>query len=174
MLFTWLPVNLPRPPDKFITQALDIAAKIPDDVIENVALNQDDPEYYTRRIVKNGVEMNSRVQYGFDLGEEWHSWVKTNIIENYDSTGGRLSYGKDTSVHGAHVDSIFSDTYTYKLYYLLDSGGPDTKTNFYQEYGHPILRRGSREHICCCNDYSKLTLIDQLQIPQKHQNSPYI
>ena len=82
MLFTWLPVNLPRPPDKFITQALDIAAKIPDDVIENVALNQDDPEYYTRRIVKNGVEMNSRVQYGFDLGEEWHSWVKTNIIEN--------------------------------------------------------------------------------------------
>ena len=167
MIFTWLPLDLPHPPAKFIALATELGHNMANNHknIKNTALNQNDNGYADRLLLKDGKEIKSRIQYGYELGKEWETWVKENIIENFHMTGGRYSYGEDTTTHGPHSDTVFKDTWTYKLYYLLDPGGPDVKTIFFQEHGQPIMRRGTKENICHCDDYSKLDTIDELKFP---------
>lgn len=168
MIFTWLPMDLPRPPEKFITLATELGHKISNNHsdIDNTALNQGDSEYANRWLIKDGKKIKSRIQFGYDLGDEWKAWVKENIIEDFYATGGRYSYGKDTTTHGAHSDAVVENTAIYKLYYILDAGGEDARTVFYQEHGHPLNRKGSWEHICHCDDYSKMDVVEELRIPQ--------
>jgi NAD(P)-dependent dehydrogenase (short-subunit alcohol dehydrogenase family) len=62
---------------------------------------------------------------------------------------------KDTN--GAHCD--LSRNYT--LLYLLDSGGEDHQTVFYQEQDKPIQRSNGER----CPDHSRLTIIDSIKVP---------
>lgn len=165
MLFTWLPLNLPNPPEKFITQTINTCKKINSGNVKNTALNQDDPAYLKRKLLKDGKEINSRIQYGFDLGSEWEDWVRTNIYSDFVNTGGRYSVGEDTVTHGAHTDSRHNGIPVYKLFYLIDPGGSDTTTVFFKEHNKPIERAGSLENVCCCDDYSKLEVIDKVKFP---------
>lgn len=165
MLFTWLPLNLPAPPDEFVNRAVAMSKNISYGNIENTALNQSDPSYLNRKLIKDNKEINSRIQYGYNLGEDWSQWVSDNLISDFFATGGRLSVGKDTTTHGAHVDSYHNDLPVYKLYYLIDPGGPDASTLFFKEHGYPIIRKGTKENVCCCNDYSKMEIIDQVKFP---------
>lgn len=165
MLFTWLPVNLPAPPAHFVQRAVDLAYQVDTLPIENTAINQGDPTYRNRTLLKDGKEISSRIQYGYALGSDWDQWVQENILSDYISTGGRLSVGTDTNTHGAHVDSQHNGISVYKLYYLIDPGNADTTTVFFKEQGCSIERKGTKENICRCDDYSKLEIIDQVKFP---------
>ena len=163
MLFTWIPLNLPRVPDKFIERTVSMAQQASNKQVENTAVNQGDPAYTNRKLLKDGKEINSRIQYGYKLGDDWEQWVRENIYSDFINTGGRLSVGTDTTTHGAHADSQHHGTPVYKLYYLIDSGGASTL--FFKEHGQPIVRVGTTDNICRCDDYSKLEVIDRVQFP---------
>ena len=48
------------------------------------------------------------------------------------------------------------------MLYLLDSGGPNTETVFYEEEGKPIVRT---ERQAVCNDFSKLRVLERVKFP---------
>lgn len=163
MLFTWFPLNLPQPPAEFIERTVVMANQAESSQVANTAVNQGDPTYTNRKLLKDGKETNSRIQYGYKLGEDWEQWVRENIYSDFINTGGRLSVGTDTTTHGAHADSQHNGTPVYKLYYLIDSGGASTL--FFREHGQPTERVGTTENICRCDDYSKLEVLDKVQFP---------
>ena len=163
MLFTWLPLNLPQPPAEFIERTIELAEQACAKQVENTAINQGDPSYANRKLLKDGKEINSRIQYGYTLGKDWEAWVKENIYSDFINAGGRVSVGEDTTTHGAHADSQHQGIPVYKLYYLIESGGATTV--FFREHGQSIERVGTTENICHCDDYSKMEVIDKVQFP---------
>jgi len=162
MIFTWLPMShLPTPPCEFVDLAIELARQD----VPNTAINQLDPKFLKRQIVKDGKVSNSRIQQGYELGADWETWVRNNIMETFVSTGGRYSAGDNTTIHGAHVDSRYNNVPVYKLYYLVDRGGEDATTYFFQQKGHPVEREGHPTSITYCDDYLQLDTIDQVQFP---------
>lgn len=134
--------HLPAPPQQFIDQAYTI--------IKTKNLSQDnntfgrnyDQTYLDRVLIKNGQTTTSRVQHGYDMGAEWESWVRQNIVNNYIETSLRVSLGKNQTVtHGPHCDNPDK----WKLYFLLDRGldGDDAVTSFYKHPDHPVEIRGN-------------------------------
>ena len=158
-MFTWLPMShLPNPPDVFVQQAHDLAqqAHVPD-----TAKFISDDNYRNRLIRRRGNDVISRYQQGRDLGPEWAKWVGNNIIKNFIETGLRVSEPV-SDTHGAHTDPFRK----WKLYYLLERGGPSAVTCFYRQKGHDIVRDQSDNHITCDN-IDQLEIIDQVQWPMK-------
>lgn len=163
-MFTWLPQpHIPHPPQEFIDRALQAAPNYRS--FNNSALNQIDPKYLNRRVVKDDTESSSRIQYGIELGEDWHAWVKANVMTDYISTGARVSAGENTTIHGAHTDCWLFGKPCYKLYYLIDRGGEDAMTYFFKEKGQPVERKGTMENIVFVDDYSQLEIIDEVRFP---------
>jgi hypothetical protein len=161
-MFTWLPIpGLPTPPQEFVDRSIHLAHQD----VPNTAINQLDPKLLKRQVVKDGKVSNSRIQRGYELGADWDQWVRDNIMETFVSTGGRYSDGDNTTIHGAHVDSRYNNVPVYKLYYLVDRGGDDATTYFFQQKGHPVEREGHPTNITLCDDYSQLEIIDQIQFP---------
>lgn len=161
-MFTWLPIpGLPMPPQEFVDRSIHLAHQD----VPNTAINQLDPKLLKRQVVKDGKVSNSRIQRGYELGADWDQWVRDNIMETFVSTGGRYSAGNNTTIHGAHVDSRYNNVPVYKLYYLVDRGGDDATTYFFQQKGHPVEREGHPTNITLCDDYSQLEIIDQIQFP---------
>ena len=105
------------------------------------------------------------MQYGIELGEDWHDWIKANVMTDYIGTGARVSAGEDTTIHGAHTDCWLFGKPCYKLYYLIDRGGEDAMTYFFKEKGQPIERKGTMENIVFVDDYSTLEIIDTVRFP---------
>jgi len=153
--------HLPTPPCEFVDLAIELARQD----VPNTAINQLDPKFLKRQIVKDGKVSNSRIQQGYELGADWETWVRNNIMETFVSTGGRYSAGDNTTIHGAHVDSRYNNVPVYKLYYLVDRGGEDATTYFFQQKGHPVEREGHPTSITYCDDYLQLDTIDQVQFP---------
>jgi hypothetical protein len=153
--------HLPTPPCEFVDLAIELARQD----VPNTAINQLDPKFLKRQIVKDGKVSNSRIQQGYELGADWETWVRDNIMETFVSTGGRYSAGDNTTIHGAHVDSRYNNVPVYKLYYLVDRGGEDATTYFFQQKGHPVEREGHPTSITYCDDYLQLDTIDQVQFP---------
>jgi hypothetical protein len=162
-MFTWLPMpQLPAVPDVFVQQALELATQ----KTENANADRYNNKYLSRQLKKDGVVLPSRYQHGILLGTDWEQWVQQNIMQNYHSTGVRISAGaSNATLHGAHVDGWISDSPTYKLYYLIDPGGDDVRTVFYREHGHPVERHSAWSNPTCCNDYNDLVEIDSVKFP---------
>lgn len=164
--FTWLPMpNLPIVPDEFVERAKAMAAAADpddqDDLIKDIKLRS--TEYKDRKIYKNGVEMGSRYHQGFDLGDDWKSWVRQNIKRNIHSTTLRLSRGNTTEM-GPHIDQ----NGCVKLFYLLDRGGDDCETLYYLHPDWPPMINSidnvGRDPIHY--DYvDELIIIDRAQFP---------
>jgi hypothetical protein len=159
-MFTWLPLDfLPQVPQNFI----DLAAT-------KFNLNNDDrshvtPDSYKNRLIKTPTgTFTSRYQQATAMGPEWENWVRQNIVSDFLETALRISIG-ETTYHGAHCDP----GHRWKLYYLIDKGGENVITTFYQEIGKSIDRSSD---LCpelynsiSVNDYSNLVPIDQVCIP---------
>lgn len=133
--------DLPQPPQHFISKAYELVKTV-DIAKENTILGTCyQSDYLDRTLTKNGQTMNSRVQHGYDMGDEWSQWVKENIIPSYIETSLRISVGKDTTEHGPHCDNPDK----WKLYYLIDRGadGEEATTTFYHEPGKPLEITGN-------------------------------
>jgi hypothetical protein len=90
-------------------------------------------------------------------------WVKDNITLDFVDAGVNYTLitekpeGLECFSTGAHTDT----TRNFALIYLLESGGPDVQTVFYQEINQPLLRRPRTYG----EDLTKLIMLDQIKIP---------
>lgn len=136
--FTWLPLpHLPKVPEKFIQRARELAVPLADQK-DNIMIDRGvyTLDYKNRTIIKDGVEMKSRCQESFLMGDDWEQWVKENIVDRFDETTGKLNVAIDNStIHGAHVDNPGK----IRLYYLIDRGGDEAVTIFYHKPGDPFV-----------------------------------
>jgi hypothetical protein len=166
-MFTWFPMShLPKVPDYFLKIAHELIQELPSGDVDFVNQITDYNKYKNRQLVKDGTAISSRRQRGLNMPPEWNSWVRENIVQEFIETGVRISEGNST-VHGAHCDFRRK----WKLYYLLDRGGDNATTVFYQQHGFPIVREEITDQdtkLITCNNYQELTVIDSVQWPM-HQ-----
>jgi hypothetical protein len=158
-MFTWLPMpHLPKPPEHFIKRAHHIARQhdLPD-TTENTVTS----DYHKRIVIKNNEAKISRYQRSRSMGEDWAEWVSNNLIETFIETGLRVSLPV-SDTHGPHTDPMRK----WKLYYLLERGGPLAVTKFYKERGQPTVRDQSDDNIVC-NNMDMLEEIDSVQWPDQ-------
>jgi hypothetical protein len=151
--------DFPHVPEELIARAY---AKIGSELS---TLPEDKPIRYHWDAIKqeiitvDGVEKVNAPNMGYNLDDETVEWVHKNIIDR-DITNIRVSVSNSTpekDTNGAHCD--LSRNYT--LLYLLDSGGEDHQTVFYQEQDKPIQRSNGER----CPDHSRLTIIDSIKVP---------
>lgn len=169
-VFTWLPLpHLPRVPEHFVQRALAESLKHPvkdlqdDLMIKSGAVTTD---YKFRTIVKDGQAQPTRCQEAFDLGEDWREWVRANITTNYLETSGRVSVAHNgATVHGAHADTNGRQQF-YRLYYLVDSGGPDAESVFYVKPGCGAIFPMKEHKYNWCENIDELIEIDRTKFPE--------
>lgn len=165
-MFTWIELDLPSVPEKFIKQAFDVAKQATHEDVSHFGLISDSPKsLFERKLIINGKEHNTRHQWSGAISEEWEEWVRGNIIPTYLNTGVRVSVGKETDWHGAHCDSFKGPPkkFVYKLYYLIDAGGDDAETVFYKEKNKPFKRTTDQETLI--NNYDDLEVVDRVKLP---------
>ena len=155
--------NLPQPPAHFINRCYDImkTATTDNDFMTGWISSK---EFQTRKIIKNGKEMNTRSQRGFHIGDDWEHWVRENIVSDFYDAGLRISFGENTNIHGPHCDNPDK----WKLYYLIDKGedGDNAETVFYYDPGKPIEIRNMQVGInYCVNNIDRLVPIFKVKIP---------
>lgn len=151
--------DLPSIPDKFVNDAY---AKIGGELS---TLPQDKAIRYhwnsikQEKITVDGREKTNAPNVGYNLDNDMVEWVHKNIIDK-DITNIRISVSDSTpekDTNGAHCD--LSRNYT--LLYLLEDGGPDNLTVFYQEKDKPIQRNNGER----CPDHSLLTIVNSIKVP---------
>lgn len=175
MMFTILPLDtLPPVPEHFIERAINLVRNRHSLEDKNVTRGLM-PEYsYHDRDVKvgDGTVMKSRAGESYDMGADWEDWVRNNIIPTWIETSVKCTAGihaGNSTIHGAHVDTSTPDhPYKLKFFYLVEEGGDDVITTWYQQNGHPAVRLDSTpENIVCSYDYQDLTVLDRVRIPRR-------
>ena len=109
----------------------------------------------------DGVVKKNAPTISWDLEGDIVDWFRANINENFHnlrvSTTEPDGFLKDTQA--AHRDM----SRDYTLMYMVDTGGDNVRTAWYQEEGKPIVRnRGER-----CDDHRKLTKLEETVIPER-------
>lgn len=147
--------NVDPVPQKFIDLALD------PDHDKNLsrfgyAKKTFDQSYLERSVTVDNNSYKTRSQTKYDLGDEFYNWCKKNLHQDCYHTG--VSYNKGPSPYqGPHIDR----SRKYVLFYLLDAGGVDVTTSFWQ---HPELPQEPTEQqfpdYAC--DYPGLNLLDKI------------
>jgi hypothetical protein len=165
-VFTCIPMpGLPSVPQHFVDRVLAIghSGQLGEKDIMPYGKN---PAYIDRDVMINGVVQKSKITAKYALGNEWEDWVRTNITDRYYDTGARITIHNNRSTTGPHVDYPGK----LRLFYLVDSGGPDTETVWYLRPGEPTLfdtdtwyaRHG---HAYCDNNVDELIELDRRQLP---------
>lgn len=148
--------DLPAVPDKFIKHAWELLETPTDDVTPNWMR----PDYIVRKLNKNGKSTTSTRTFRYDMGEEFHQWVRDNIVENFTEASISMTPASIGPHMGAHTD--FSNN--FRFMYMLDTGGDNCETNFYQEKGEDYYRPGKKW--INVDDFDRLELRDTFHIPK--------
>lgn len=93
----------------------------------------------------------------YDLGPDFYPWVQENICSEFVDAGVAITERPQRSTLGAHTDR----TRKYSLLYVLQPGGNQVVTRWYQEPGHEILRSNN----VFIYDHRPLQLLTELEIP---------
>jgi len=158
-MFTYVLLkNLPDVPEKFITSAMEILKlrSIKTDLLKDNLSN----DYKNRKVIINNQTQSVTYQTRLDVDKEFDEWVGKHIHPEAFDCGLSITDSKFGSHQGPHTDL----TRDFTMLYLLDSGGPNTETVFYEETGKPIVRK---ERQAVCNDFSKLRVLDRVKFPLK-------
>lgn len=113
-------------------------------------------DWEERSVLRNGTKVISAFNYGVDLGPAALEWAKTNVSRFATSVRASFSL-PGFQCCGPHTDR----SRDFVLIYLLQSGGHNHRTVFYQEPGQTVMRH---KHIAL-TDYSLATPIYQIQLP---------
>jgi hypothetical protein len=145
--------DLPTPPDEFLALANQHAeAKT-----WGVDLHGLHQKYADRVVLKDGEKVGFTFHYYQQLNEEFTKWCQDNIHPDAFDCGVRFCDGNRGPYLAPHTD-IKRDI---AIMYLLDPGGEDAETFWYQEEDQDIVR-GRKVH---ANDYSKLSIVDSVKFP---------
>lgn len=154
-MFTYVVLkNLPPVPQHFVDAALDLKQFVDTDRPED---NLDD-WYKSRKLIIDGREEPVTYQTRLDINREFYDWVHENIHPEGFDCGVSFTNGRLGRHQGPHTDL----TRDFTLLYLVEPGGANTATYFYEEEGKPIVRTRRQD---VCNDFSKLRVLERVQFP---------
>lgn len=133
--------DLPKIPDGFLET---IDAYDPNEVLA-VSLGDGDlpsPSWLRmgtltphRSATKDGVSIPNASYQRHPVNEKITNWIKQNIASDYTDFG--ISFhGKTGSIALPHTDK----TRNWTLMWLLDEGGPEVDTVYWQEENYPVIR----------------------------------
>jgi hypothetical protein len=147
--------NINPVPQKFIDLALDpeYDKNLPRFGYFSSTFSQ---AYLERSVTVDNKSYITRYQRKYNLGNEFQAWCQENLHPDCFHAGVAYNQGSGP-YHGPHVDKGRK----YALYYLLEPGGIDVTTSFWQ---HPELSTEPTEQefpdYAC--DYSGLQLLSKV------------
>ena len=145
--------NLPPPPERF----MDVADQHVKDKSWGIDLHGLHEKYKDRVVLKDGKKVDFTFHYYQAFDEDFHQWCRENIHPNAFDCGIRFCDGNRGPYLAPHTD-IKRDI---SIMYLLDAGGPEVETVWYQEEGKELVRGRSVQ----ANDFSKLKIVDKVRFP---------
>lgn len=98
-------------------------------------------------------EKTGRIVY-HELTEDFESWVKENITDQYKRVKFSIHHGE---IAPPHTDYLRD----FGINYIHVMGGNSVKTVWYQEEGFPIVRNGR----CRQPDYQRLSILEEVTLP---------
>ena len=146
--------NLPDVPEKYINAALSQVQYAGTDRVLNNLSN----DYRNRKLTIGDKQESVTYQTRMDIDQDFYDWVHQNIHPEGFDCGVSFTNSKHGRHQGPHTDL----TRDYTILYVLDPGGPNTETVFYEEEGKPIVRK---ERQAVCNDFSKLRVLERVKFP---------
>jgi len=154
-MFTYVVLkNLPDVPESFVTAAYEMLKFADTDVpIDNLS-----DAYKSRKLIIDGEKKSVTFQTRMDINEEFYKWVHENIHPEGFDCGVSFTNSKFGTHQGPHTDL----TRDFTMLYLLEPGGPETETVWYEEIGQPIIRT---QRQAVCNDFSKLRALERVKFP---------
>lgn len=168
-MFTYKILNhLPRLPDQFVEQAQLIAPidhawrTTNSDADSRMIVNEKIASYDGREFKLNNTVVKSTYATRYRI-DGFEQYVKKFITEH--AITATLSFSAGSAYNGPHVDL----TRDYALLYVVDAGGPEVSTAFYQELGKPVVRPkdnpGSTVYGEYADNYDNLIEIDRVVLP---------
>lgn len=145
--------HLPKPPDRFF----ELANKHVEEKSWGIDLHGLHEKYKDRIVLKDGKQVGFTFHYYQELNEDFTNWCHKNIHPEAFDCGIRFCDGHRGPYLAPHTD-IKRDI---AIMYLLDPGGEDAKTVWYQEKGEELVR-GRKVH---ANDFSKLDIVESTMFP---------
>lgn len=149
--------NLPSVPYEFEQEAWN--------TINNTEIVDINPggkrsEYRDRKLLRNGEEFPSTITIRRELSNSFSEWVKEHIVESWTEISVSLTPANRGHTMGAHTDY----TNEFRLIYVLQEGGQNCRTVFYQEKNQEFFR-GGRQWLWV-NDFDQLIERDSIQMPR--------
>jgi len=150
-------LSCPPPPQKFVELAL---AADPSLYKESTKYNYYKPgkdPHAVRQLVKQGnsIEMVRIPRYV--VGDEFDQWVRENLVTDFTAATIAISHNGNGGSVGPHTDRWRN----FVLIYLVQTGGDQARTNFFQQQRHPLIR----DKFAIVDDYDSLELIESFQLP---------
>ncbi len=156
------------------------APELPEELEHKVMALYNDPSKETRRInsnsyadamkpdlagrlhpkdvvaIKDGKSYRNSRGFRYTLDQDVYDWIHQHLTDQYTDCGLSVIHGPD-GLLAPHTDQ----TRSFAILYTFDTGGPDVRTAFYQEDGHPV----ERELRVFGTDYANLREVHAVQIP---------
>jgi hypothetical protein len=139
--FYWLPLVLPQIPHNIKEEFLRYEGKPVINKTTDRMLKDGNKEYHNGFLTR----------YKMDFGD----WVRQNITEEFDEISAQII--ENGSSTGPHTDRYRR----WHLFYLLESGGDNVETVWYQEPDKPVWR----DEFVVFSDYSKLNELYRCVLP---------
>jgi hypothetical protein len=128
--------ELPKPPLDVIKEI--ITSKNPQFITRSSITDQQKKIIHNTSHFSIGDETYRRSLYRrYNLGKLSEDWVRCNIAEEYTQLGSQVMHSGDAFF--PHTDG---GPRRYILNYLIDTGGDNVETRWYQEPGYGIVRDG--------------------------------
>lgn len=136
-------IDLPPLPEKFVEEC---RACDPERVI-NASVD---------RQIRNGDEVYTNAKLiRSELSDDVYNWINSHGIQGYNDISVQITSGGSTL--GPHTDRYRSS----QIFYLIDAGGPNPETIWYQERDKPLLR----EKWVLCDSYDRLEVVHRCHLP---------
>ena len=150
-------LSCPPPPQKFIDLAL---AADPSLYKQSTKYNYYKPgkdPHAVRQLTKQGhaIEMVRIPRYV--VGDEFDQWVRENLVTEFTAATIAISHNGNGGSVGPHTDRWRN----FVLIYLVQTGGDQARTNFFQQQGYPLIR----DKFAIVDDYDSLELVESFQLP---------
>jgi hypothetical protein len=123
-------------------------------------------EYSNRNVITDkGKHLKNADSYRYWISEEFEEWIKLYFKQDPNGCGINIFEASTDSVVAPHVDA----NRNFSIHYLLDPGGPDATTTWWQEKNKPLERLELKNNFNLTDaitDYSNLQEVAKVCIPE--------